>query len=47
LGLAIAKKIIALHGGEIEIINRPEGGTRCRLMFKARHKVEGQPPAST
>jgi PAS domain S-box-containing protein len=35
LGLAIVKKIIDLHSGEIEINNRPEGGVRCRLMFKA------------
>ncbi len=36
LGLAIVKRIIDLHAGEIEIVNRPEGGVRCRLMFKAR-----------
>jgi PAS domain S-box-containing protein len=35
LGLAIVKRIIDLHSGEIEIANRPEGGVRCRLMFKA------------
>jgi len=35
LGLAIVKKIVDLHSGEIEITNRPEGGVRCRLMFKA------------
>jgi signal transduction histidine kinase len=35
LGLAIVKRIIDLHSGEIEINNRPEGGVRCRLMFKA------------
>jgi PAS domain S-box-containing protein len=35
LGLAIVKRIIDLHSGEIEITNRPEGGVRCRLMFKA------------
>jgi PAS domain S-box-containing protein len=36
LGLAIVKRIIDLHSAEIEIVNRPEGGARCRLMFKAR-----------
>jgi len=35
LGLAIVKRIIDLHSGEIEITNRPEGGVRCRMMFKA------------
>jgi len=35
LGLAIVKRIIDLHSGEIEITNHPEGGVRCRLMFKA------------
>jgi signal transduction histidine kinase len=35
LGLAIVKRIIDLHSGEIEIVNRPEGGVHCRLMFKA------------
>ncbi len=38
LGLAIVKRIIDLHSGEIEIDNRPEGGARCRLMFKAHEK---------
>lgn len=40
LGLAIVKRIIDLHCGEIAITNRPEGGVRCRLMFKA-HEVLG------
>ena len=38
LGLAIVKRIIDLHSGEIEINNRPEGGVRCRLMFKAHER---------
>lgn len=33
--MAIVKRIIDLHSGEIEITNRPEGGVRCRMMFKA------------
>jgi signal transduction histidine kinase len=45
LGLSIVKRIIDLHSGEIEITNRSEGGVRCRLMFKACSKLEGQPPA--
>jgi signal transduction histidine kinase len=36
LGLAIVKRIIGLHNGEIEIINRPRGGVRSKLMFKAQ-----------
>jgi len=48
LGLAIVKRIIDLHSGEIEIDNRPEGGVRCRLMFKALESkgVEATPRAS-
>jgi len=33
LGLAIAKRTVDLHGGLIEIGNRPQGGAICRLMF--------------
>ena len=36
LGLAIVRRILDLHSGSIEIRNRPEGGTQCRLLFKAR-----------
>jgi len=43
LGLAIVKRIIDLHAGEIEINNRPEGGVRCRLMFKAQAYPGGSP----
>lgn len=38
LGLAIVKRIIDLHGGEITVNNRPEGGVHCRLMFKAHER---------
>lgn len=40
LGLAIVKRIIGLHHGEIEVTNRPQGGVRCRLMFKAHERKE-------
>lgn len=38
LGLAVAKKIMEMHGGEIQIMNRPEGGVLARLTFRASVK---------
>jgi len=35
LGLTVTKTIIDLHGGEIEIGNRPEGGACVTLLFSA------------
>ncbi|MDD5350386.1 MAG: PAS domain-containing protein [Chthoniobacteraceae bacterium] len=35
LGLTVTKTIIDLHGGEIEIGNRPEGGACVTLLFNA------------
>lgn len=34
LGLSVTRSIIDLHGGTIEIRNRPEGGARIIMMFK-------------
>jgi two-component system osmolarity sensor histidine kinase EnvZ len=33
LGLAIAERIAKLHGGQLELINRPEGGLEARLSL--------------
>ncbi len=38
LGLAVTSKIIALHGGTIDIKNREEGGVRVTIMFKAQER---------
>ncbi|HEX5758531.1 MAG TPA: ATP-binding protein, partial [Thermoanaerobaculia bacterium] len=33
LGLALAHRIVVLHGGAIELADRPGGGTRARVTF--------------
>ena len=35
LGLALAHRIVALHGGTLDLEGRAEGGTRARLRFPA------------
>lgn len=53
LGLALAHRIVVLHGGRIRLDDRPEGGTRAVLFFPAdttvtedpRDAAEATPPA--
>jgi two-component system osmolarity sensor histidine kinase EnvZ len=33
LGLAICNRIAALHGGQLALLNRPEGGLEARLSL--------------
>lgn len=37
LGLAIADRIAKLHGGKLELINRPEGGLEARLSLPIKN----------
>jgi signal transduction histidine kinase len=32
--LTVAKKIVELHGGDLDIRNRPNGGVAATLLFK-------------
>jgi hypothetical protein len=45
LGMAIVKKIMDLHNGEIEIDSLPGGGTAVRLVIPARCRRCRHPPA--
>jgi two-component system nitrogen regulation sensor histidine kinase NtrY len=38
LGLAIVKKIVEEHGGEIAFLDRPGGGTHVRIAFD-KHRL--------
>ena len=35
LGLCVARNIMDLHGGKLELVNRPEGGARAIITLVA------------
>ncbi|MFG1401846.1 ATP-binding protein [Xanthobacter sediminis] len=40
LGLAIARSIVKAHGGELTLINRPEGGLRAHILLPVHEQAE-------
>lgn len=46
LGLAIARRMARMHGGDIVITSEPGKGTVARLVLPASRAIEQQPPAS-
>ncbi len=40
LGLPVSKKIIELHGGSIDVKNRPEGGARVTILLRTEKSHE-------
>jgi signal transduction histidine kinase len=51
LGLALAHRIVTLHGGRIRLDDRPGGGTRVLILFPSDTSVtegnKSEPPASS
>ncbi len=39
LGLPLAKKMMEIHDGSIEVLSKPERGTRVNLLFPANRIV--------
>ena len=44
LGLTVSKKIIELHGGTLQLLNRPESGVTARITFKGHIEQESGIP---
>jgi signal transduction histidine kinase len=40
LGLAVAQRVINLHGGQVRLVDRPGGGTEARISFPAARRLE-------
>ena len=47
LGLTIAGKLMALHGGRIEVANLAMGGAKVSLVFPISRLIEGHPVLAT